>query len=60
LDNADTAYKRDLLKLLSDNFAWSETVSAGTLQLLQKDGTTMECSLVLMSECKAKLPELLA
>lgn len=59
LDNADTAYKRELLNLLSQNFSWSETVPAGTLQLLQKDGAIMECSLVLMSEWKAKLPKLL-
>jgi type III restriction enzyme len=35
LDNLDTAYKRDLLKPMSDNFAWDDTVSAGTLELVK-------------------------
>ncbi len=60
LDNPDSAYKRDLLNLLSENFAWDKTVNAGMLELLQPDGATMECSLVLMSKWKAKLPDLLS
>ena len=59
LDNADTAYKRDLLNYLTDNFAWDQTAEAGKLELVKEDGATLECSLVLMSEWKAKLPELL-
>jgi type III restriction enzyme len=57
LDNLDTAYKRDLMKLLSENFAWDATVPAGQLQLVQADGTTVECSLILMSEWREKLPQ---
>lgn len=59
LDNLDTAYKRELLKLLSESFAWDSTVPAGQLQLVQNDGATVECSLILMSEWKSKLPEYL-
>lgn len=59
LDNADTAYKRDLLATLSANFDWDKTVPAGSMELVQEDGTTVECALVLMSEWKAKLPALL-
>ncbi len=59
LDNADTAYKRDLLDFLSNSFEWNKTVPAGTLELLQPDGATVECTLILMSEWKAKLPEYL-
>lgn len=59
LDNADTAYKRDLLATLSANFDWDKTVPAGSMELVQDDGTTVECALVLMSEWKAKLPALL-
>lgn len=59
LDSLDTAYKRDLLKLLSENFAWDSSVPAGQLQLVQVDGTTVECSLVLMSDWKSKLPSYL-
>lgn len=59
LDNLDTAYKRNLLYFLSENFAWSKTLPAGSLELLKDNGETVECSLVLMSEWKVKLPELL-
>jgi type III restriction enzyme len=56
LDNLDTAYKRAVLKLLTDNFSWDKTVPAGTLALVQEDGETVECPLILMSEWKMKLP----
>lgn len=59
LDNLDTAYKRELLKVVTESFSWDSTPSAGTLELV-KDGQTVECSLVLMSEWPAKLPALLA
>jgi type III restriction enzyme len=29
LDNLDTAYKRELLSVMSDAFAWDSTVPAG-------------------------------
>lgn len=56
LDNLDTAYKRDVLDFMSNSFAWDETVSAGTLELVQKNGETVEGTLILMSEWKSKLP----
>lgn len=56
LDNLDTAYKREVLSFMSQNFAWDETVPAGTLELVQKNGETVEGALILMSEWKAKLP----
>lgn len=59
LDNLDTAYKRELMALLSDNFAWDATVPAGQLQLVQNDGATVECTLILMSERQEKLPKYL-
>jgi type III restriction enzyme len=59
LDNLDTAYKRDLLKLMSDSFAWDTTVSAGTLELVKASGETVECTLILMSDWKSKLPDYL-
>lgn len=55
--NIDTEYKRKVLKVLSANFAWDETVPAGTLELVKKDGESVECALILMSEWKAKLPD---
>ncbi len=60
LDNLDTAYKRDLLKLMSDNFAWDTTVPAGTLELVKASGETVECTLILMSEWQTKLPKYLS
>jgi type III restriction enzyme len=59
LDNLDTAYKRELLSVLSDNFAWDASASSGELELVSDTGETVFCTLILMSEWKAKLPEYL-
>ena len=59
LDNPDTEYKRRLLSFLSDNFAWEDGIPAGELELVKKNGETVQCSLILMSEWKTKLPTLL-
>ncbi|MDI7775598.1 DEAD/DEAH box helicase family protein [Asticcacaulis sp. EMRT-3] len=59
LDNGDTAYKRDVLALMSDSFAWDHSVSAGTLELVN-EGETVECALILMSDIQTKLPKYLA
>jgi hypothetical protein len=59
LDNLDTAYKRELLTFLSDNFRWDDYTPAGELELVN-DGTTVEATLILMSEWKTKLPKLIA
>jgi len=56
LDNLEAAYKRDLLDFLSNSFAWDTAVPAGTLELIKDRGETVECSLILMSEWRAKLP----
>lgn len=56
LDNLDTAYKREVLTFLSDNFEWDDYVPAGELELVKNDGETVEGTLILMSEWKAKLP----
>jgi len=55
LDNLDTAYKREALSFLSEHFKWDDAQQAGTLELVQ-DGDTVEATLVLMSEWRAKLP----
>ena len=60
LDNLDTAYKRALLAFLSSNFRWDDYTRAGELELVKNDGTTVEGTLILMSEWKTKLPTLLA
>lgn len=60
LDNLDTAYKRDVLASLSDSFAWDDYVPPGELELVKNDGETVQGTLILISEWKAKLPPLLS
>lgn len=59
LDNLDTAYKREVLDFLSGNFAWDDSIPAGQLELVADGGQTVECALILMSEWRTKLPNLL-
>ena len=56
LDNLDTAYKREVMAFLSDNFCWDDGSPAGELELVKKSGETVQCTLILMSEWKTKLP----
>lgn len=59
LDNLETDYKRDVLAFLSDNFVWDDHIPAGELELVHKNGETVQCALVLMSEWRSKLPSYL-
>ncbi|UES46802.1 DEAD/DEAH box helicase [Roseibium aggregatum] len=59
LDNLDTAYKREVLTYLSDNFAWDDNVPVGELELIKNNGETVQGALILMSDWKAKLPAFL-
>jgi len=59
LDNLDTAYKRNLLAFLSENFTWDDCVPAGKLELVENNGETVQCTLILMSEWKSRLPNYL-
>ena len=60
LDNpGDTRYKRKLLAFLSDNFAWDDCVPAGEMELVQDNGDSVECALILISNWKAELPAFL-
>ncbi len=56
-NNIDTDYKRQLLAFLSENFCWENARPVGKLEMLQKDGDTVHCELVLMNEWKSRLPE---
>lgn len=58
LDNLDTAYKREALSFLSDHFQWDDATPIGELELVN-NGETVEGTLILMSEWKAKLPSYL-
>lgn len=57
-ENLDTAYKRDLLAFLSQNFRWDDTAPVGQLELVN-DGETVQGVLILMSDWKSRLPEYL-
>lgn len=59
LDNLDTAYKREVLSFLSDNFGWNDFTPAGELELIQSNGETVQGTLSLMSEWRTKLPDYL-
>ena len=59
LDNLDTAYKREVLRVLSSHFTWDTTVRAGTLELIKPTGERVEGALILMSDIPAQLPLLL-
>lgn len=56
--NLDTEYKRAVLEVLTNNFDWDTTQPAGQLQLVQDDGRTVVCELVLMNEMSTNLPPL--
>ena len=60
LDNLDTAYKREVLSFLSSSFAWTDCTPAGELELGTDRGQTVQCTLILMSEWKTKLPHFLS
>ncbi|MGE0714313.1 MAG: DEAD/DEAH box helicase [Alphaproteobacteria bacterium] len=54
-ENLDTAYKRDVLAFLSQNFRWDDTAPVGQLELVN-DGETVQGVLILMNDWKAQLP----
>ena len=54
--NLDTEYKRALLALMTEAFQLDQTQRVGELALVQADGTTVECDLVLLTEWKTHLP----
>ena len=51
--NLDSVYKRKLLGAMSKCFKAEDVVRAGELELVGKDGTSVTCEMVLMSEWKA-------
>ncbi|HJS88289.1 MAG TPA: hypothetical protein VJ779_22800, partial [Acetobacteraceae bacterium] len=57
--NPDTNYKRALFELLSEAFAREQRTPAGTLQLVQTNGVTVECRMMLIDSWRAELPGLL-
>jgi type III restriction enzyme len=60
LDNGDTAYKKNVLDVLSDHFEWDHSQPSGQLELVTDSGEVVECTLILMSNCPVELPNYLA
>ena len=59
LQNPDIDYRRDLLELLTNSFAWDQAVPVGQLQIAMT-GETVECALVLIQDLPVRLPKLVA
>lgn len=57
--NDDTFYKQAMMAVLTGAFAWDRTQTAGELQLVAEDGTTVQCEMVLMQDIKTHLPALI-
>lgn len=58
--NLDTAYKEDLLQVLSAAYRFENVVKAGKLELVLKDDTSVVCDLVLLGDWRIRLPNMLA
>jgi type III restriction enzyme len=58
LQNPDTDYKRELLRVLTDSYSWDQAVPAGQLTI-EKTGETVECALILMQDIQTELPALI-
>jgi type III restriction enzyme len=58
--NLDSEYKRKLLDTMSECFSAEEVVRAGELELVDKDGASVICEMVLMSDWKAHIHATLA
>jgi type III restriction enzyme len=50
LDNPDTKYKRDVMRLMTEAFSLEAARSVGRAEISMEDGTTVECDLVLMND----------
>jgi type III restriction enzyme len=59
LDNPNTAYKREVLNPMSENFLWYRATDVGPLELVV-NGETVECTLILMKNVQTQLPYCLA
>ena len=57
--NVDTTYKASVMELLTGTFNWDRTQPAGALDLVDADGTIVQCEMVLMSALPTQLPNLI-
>ncbi len=54
--NDDTEYKKALLQLVSESFSVENVERVGELELVETNGVSVACDLVLLPEWKTKLP----
>jgi len=54
--NLDTDYKRKLLELVTEHYAFEKVSKAGELELVVNEATTVVCKLVLISEWQTRVP----
>lgn len=57
--NDGTTYKQAMMDVLTGAFDWDRTQSAGELELIGEDGTTVQCEMVLMQDVLTHLPRLI-
>lgn len=57
--NVDSEYKKALLRLMDESFMVEKVERVGELDLVDTNGHTVACDLVLMPEWKTRLPEFL-
>ena len=57
--NEDTTYKQAVLQLMTEAYRTEQIPHVGELELVVEDGTSVKCDLVLMTEWRYKLPELI-
>jgi len=57
--NDDTEYKKAVLRLMSESFAVENVERVGELDLVEADGHTVACDLVLMPEWRTRVPTLI-
>jgi len=58
--NDDTEYKKAVLRLMTESFAVESVERVGELELVEANGTTVGCDLVLMPEWRTRLPAFMA
>lgn len=54
--NLDTVYKQAVLQLMTEAFSVEKVPRVGELEFVVKDGTSMACDLVLMTDWKTRWP----
>jgi len=53
--NSDSEYKRKLMDMMTASFKDEHVVHAGELELVDNDGTTVSCEMVMMADWKSQL-----